>query len=164
MKVFFKIRVTQAGTADSAMDLLIMSAMIGAIVPGSFFIIHVGTGSKPHVLFGDLKKKIIMSLGWTGLSKASDVMVLTAWHDWLSAANAARLSSSMQIFEILSWKNMPKESQRCFRESCVSRDVSWDECSSLSTIWNSAFWSSSFQNLQVLIHVRILSPAKAHAW
>ena len=52
MKVFFKIEVTQAsfkeaGTADSAMDLLIMSAMIGAIVPGSFFIIHVGTGSKP---------------------------------------------------------------------------------------------------------------------
>ena len=57
MKVFFEIGVTQAsfkeaGTAD-AMDLLIMSAMIGAIVSGSFLNIHVGTGSKPHVLFGD---------------------------------------------------------------------------------------------------------------
>ena len=46
---FFKIGVTQAsfkeaGTADGAMDLLIMSAMIGAIVPGSFLIIYVGTG------------------------------------------------------------------------------------------------------------------------
>ena len=45
-------RVKEAGTAD-AMDLLIMSAMIGAIVSGSFLNIHVGTGSKPHVLFGD---------------------------------------------------------------------------------------------------------------
>ena len=49
MTVSFKIGVTQAsfmeaGEADSAMDLLIMSAMIGAIVPGSFLIIHVGTG------------------------------------------------------------------------------------------------------------------------
>ena len=65
---YFKIGVTQAsfkeaGTADSAMDLLIMSAMIGAIVPGSFFIIHVGTGSKPHVLFGDFPIIFIMSLG-----------------------------------------------------------------------------------------------------
>ena len=34
----------QTGEADSAMDLLIMSSMIGAIVPGSFLIIHVGTG------------------------------------------------------------------------------------------------------------------------
>ena len=58
IKFFFQDWVTQAsfkeaGTADSAMDLLIMSAMIGAIVPGSFLIIHVGTGSKPHVLIGD---------------------------------------------------------------------------------------------------------------
>ena len=64
---FFKIGVTQAsfkeaGTADSAMDLLIMSAMIGAIVPGSFFIIHVGTESKPHVLFADFPITIIMAL------------------------------------------------------------------------------------------------------
>ena len=51
MKVFVKIGVTQAsfkeaGTAHSAIDLLIMSAMIGAILPGSFLIIHVDTGSK----------------------------------------------------------------------------------------------------------------------
>ena len=64
---FFKIGVTQAsfkeaGTADSAMDLLIMSAMIGAIVPGSFLIIHTGTGSKPHVLFADFPITIIMAL------------------------------------------------------------------------------------------------------
>ena len=107
MKVFFKIGVTQAsfkeaGTADSAMDLLIMSAMIGVIVPGSFLIIHVGTGSKPHVLLGDFPIIFIMSLVWTGLSEASDVMVLTAWHGWLSAANAARLSSSIRILEMLS--------------------------------------------------------------
>ena len=67
MKVF-SIGVTQAsfkeaGTADSAMDLLIMSAMMGAIVPGSFFIIHVGPGSKPHVLFGDFPIIFIISLG-----------------------------------------------------------------------------------------------------
>ena len=43
----------EAGTADSAMDLLIMSEMIGAIVPGSCLISHVCTGSKPYVLFGD---------------------------------------------------------------------------------------------------------------
>ena len=68
MKVFFKIGVTQAsfkqaGTAYSAMDLLIMSAMIGAIVPGSFFIIHMGTGSKPHVLFSDFQIIFKMSMG-----------------------------------------------------------------------------------------------------
>ena len=83
MKLFFKIGVTQAsfkeaGTAVRAMDLLIMSAMIGAMVPGSFCIIHVGTGSKPHVLFGDFPIICIMSLGLTGLSEASDVMMLTA--------------------------------------------------------------------------------------
>ena len=71
MKGFFKIGVTQAsfkeaGTANSAMDLLIMSAMIGVIVPGSFSIIHVGTGSKPHVLLGDFPIIFIMSLVWTG--------------------------------------------------------------------------------------------------
>ena len=82
MKVFFNIGVTQAffkeaETADRAMDLLIMSAMIGAMVPGSFCIIHVGTGSKPHVLFGDSPMIFIMSLGLTGLCEASDVMMLT---------------------------------------------------------------------------------------
>ena len=113
MKVFFKIGVTQAsfkeaGAADSAMDLLIMSAMIGAIVPGSFLITHVGKESKPHVLFGDFSIFFILSLVWTGLSEASDVMVLIAWHGWLSAANAARWFSSIRILEICSWKNMPK--------------------------------------------------------
>ena len=47
---------------DLLMDLLIMSAMIGVIVPGSFLIIHVGTGSKSHVLFGDFPIFFIMSL------------------------------------------------------------------------------------------------------
>ena len=61
---FFKIGITkasykEAGAADSAMNLLIMSAMIGTIVPGSFSIrpIHVGTGSKPHALLGNPKDR-----------------------------------------------------------------------------------------------------------
>ena len=49
---FFKIGVTQvffkeAGAANIAIDLLIMSAVIGAIVPGSL-ISRVVTGSQPH--------------------------------------------------------------------------------------------------------------------
>ena len=65
---FCKIGVTQAlfkeaGTADSATDLLIMSAIIGAIVPGSCLISHVGIGSKPYVLFVDFHN-VTISLNW----------------------------------------------------------------------------------------------------